>query len=153
MPCSRQLCHRHTTLSLAQNRKDLRLAIPRQLHKNLLVQNAEKILLINPLNYRGGLPEHRGHDLQISKHKKKPLLSIGIIFIRIFFLKFILDFLLPSVPLICVHLKPRGTTMSAAAKPQTVMPPTSAPRSALKSRGSSHVSRLAPRPQLKVIRR
>jgi hypothetical protein len=52
MPCSRQLCHRHTTLSLAQNRKDLRLAIPRQLHKNLLVQNAEKILLINPLKCR-----------------------------------------------------------------------------------------------------
>ena len=48
-----KLRHRHTTLSLAQNRKYLGLTVFRLLHKNLLVQNAEKILLINPLNFRG----------------------------------------------------------------------------------------------------
>jgi hypothetical protein len=47
------LSHRHTTLSLAQDRKYLRLTKSRLFHKNLLDQNAEKILLINPLNFRG----------------------------------------------------------------------------------------------------
>jgi hypothetical protein len=46
-----KLRNRHTTLSLAQNRKDLGLAVSRRLHANLLVQNAEKILLINTLNF------------------------------------------------------------------------------------------------------
>jgi hypothetical protein len=52
-----KLCHRHTTLSLAQNRKYLRLTKSRLLHKNLLDQSAEKILLINPLIFRGDYPE------------------------------------------------------------------------------------------------
>jgi hypothetical protein len=35
------------------NRKNLRFAISRRFHANLLVQNGENILLINPLNFRG----------------------------------------------------------------------------------------------------
>jgi hypothetical protein len=52
-----KLRNRHTTLSLAQNRKYLRLTKSRLLHKNLLDQSAEKILLINPLIFRGDYPE------------------------------------------------------------------------------------------------
>ena len=40
----------------AQNRKDLQLTVFRQLHQNLLVHNAEKILLMRPLNFRGITP-------------------------------------------------------------------------------------------------
>ncbi|MGP8026716.1 MAG: hypothetical protein ACLPJJ_08410 [Acidocella sp.] len=40
----------------AQNRKDLQLTVFRQLHQNLLVHNAEKILLMRPLNFRGDYP-------------------------------------------------------------------------------------------------
>jgi len=51
-----KLCHRHTALSLAQDRKYLSLTKSRLFHQNLLDQNAEKILLINPLNCRGDYP-------------------------------------------------------------------------------------------------
>ena len=47
-----QFGHRHTALRPAQNRKDLRFAVFRLFYPNLLKQNAEKILLINPLIFR-----------------------------------------------------------------------------------------------------
>ena len=51
-----KLRHCYTALSLAQNRKDLGFAKSRRFHANLLVQCAEKILLINPLSFRGDYP-------------------------------------------------------------------------------------------------
>src|ERR1700739_3407549 len=51
-----KLGHRNPALSLAQNRKDLRLTVFRQLHQNLLVNTAEKILLTHPLIFRGDYP-------------------------------------------------------------------------------------------------
>jgi hypothetical protein len=72
-----KLSHRHTALSLAQDRKNLGFAISGHLHLNLLVHLAEKILLPQPLTFGGdypgvqllvpGLPdlvrEHPGHTL------------------------------------------------------------------------------------------
>jgi hypothetical protein len=48
-----KLSHRHTALSLAQDRKNLGFAISGHLHLNLLVHLAEKILLPQPLTFGG----------------------------------------------------------------------------------------------------
>ena len=57
-----QLRDRHTTFALAQNCKNLGVAISRHLHQNLLRYLAKKILLPHPLSFGGGLP----HDLSKS---------------------------------------------------------------------------------------
>ena len=47
------LGHRHAALGLAQDRRDLRFAVSRHLHLNLLMHLAEKILLPQPLIFGG----------------------------------------------------------------------------------------------------
>jgi len=59
-----KLRNRDAALSLAQNRQDLGFTISRQLHANLLEQFAEKILLINPLNFRGDYRSAAALELQ-----------------------------------------------------------------------------------------
>ena len=48
-----KLGHRHAALGLAQDRKDLGFAVSGHLHLNLLMHLAEKILLSQPLTFRG----------------------------------------------------------------------------------------------------
>jgi hypothetical protein len=50
-----QLRDRHTTFALAQNCKNLGVAISRHLHQILLRYLAEKILLPHPLSFLGGI--------------------------------------------------------------------------------------------------
>jgi hypothetical protein len=48
-----KLGHRHAAFRLAKDGKNLRLIKSARLHQNLLVHNAEKILLLKPVNCRG----------------------------------------------------------------------------------------------------
>ena len=50
-----EVSDRHTAFALAQNCKNLGVAISRHLHQNLLRYLAEKILLPHPLSFFGGI--------------------------------------------------------------------------------------------------
>ena len=63
-----QLTDRHTAFALAQNCKNLEVAISRHLHQNLLRYLAEKILLPHPLSFGGDYPI-LAQDLPLSKSK------------------------------------------------------------------------------------
>ena len=53
-----KLSHRHAAFSLSQDRKDLGFTVSCHLHLNLLVYLAEKILLPQPLTFRGDYPQN-----------------------------------------------------------------------------------------------
>ena len=83
-----KLSHRHAAFSLSQDRKDLGFTVSCHLHLNLLVYLAEKILLPQPLTFRGDYRMHcvkllgqrlaaRDFDRQVAKFQNRVAVMNG----------------------------------------------------------------------------